>query len=181
MEDLFDMLESLCALLVIVIPLLLKKKNKKQARPGKKPSANEKPPKALEQTLAEVEKKLEKWAESVNEDEPSAPEAVQTQLPVDTHAMQPERLVAERLQETGMAEGESRTDGFGCIGGSLAHPADGHHQGEDFHSHDAHTLRRSPADEPAVERVKPAVSAADLRRAVVWKEILDAPVSLRES
>ena len=90
-------------------------------------------------------------------------------------------MVAERLQETGPAEGLSYTDEAGCIGGSLAHDANEHHQGEDFHPAGAHTVRREVRETPIkAERVKPAVSAAQLRQAVLWKEILDAPVSMRE-
>ena len=95
--------------------------------------------------------------------------------------MIPQSMLTAPLEETGIDEGESHTDAAGCIGGSLPHEAGEFHQGMDFHPHGAHAHRRANLDEPiAVQRVKPAISAADLRKAVLWKEILDQPVSLRD-
>lgn len=183
MEELF---EGLVPLLIIVLPLLLGKKKKDEKKqsarkqPAKKPGNTQaRPSEPLKNTLADVEKKLNAWVESL-ESEPR-PAAAPQPASMEPQYLESEPMVAERLQETGMAEGLSRTDDAGCIGGSLAHDGAAHHQGEDFHPAGAHTVRREIREIPVkVEPVKPAVSASQLRQAVLWKEILDAPVSMRE-
>ena len=201
MEDIFELL---VALLVIVIPLISKSKKKKQEKPGqKKPAKAPKTaqtkrkvdPDALKQTLQDVEKKINDWAEKLEseDEEDEEAKAFQPEQP-KASAMQPQRLQAERLepeplipqsmaiplmQEVGMAEGQSHTDGAGCVGGSIEHDPQGHHQGMDFHPHGTHGYG-SAQEASAVQRAKPAVSAAELRKAVIWKEILDQPLSMRE-
>lgn len=178
-----DMFESIAALLIIVIPLLLKKKNSKKERPGQQKPVQQAAP-------VRTEKKIRDWIEQIElaevldeeseEDEADDADGMQPAY-LEPEPLIPEMLRAERLQEEGLGEGLSRTDDFGCVGGSMSHPQDGHHQGEEFHSRDAHSASGVHRDEPmTVERVKPAVSAADLRKAVIWKEILDKPVSLRD-
>lgn len=185
MEDIF---ESLFPVIILLLPLLFGKKNRNKARPGKarqpqvKPAPVRKERKIVQDWIEQME-----LADVLDEDEEEDREAdgLQPQYlqpePLVPEKLEPERLQPVRLQETGLSEGSSRTDDFGCVGGSMGHAADGHHQGEDFHAAGTHAARRDDRDEPVmVERVKPAVSAADLRKAVIWKEILDRPVSMRE-
>lgn len=186
MEDLFELL---VALLVIVVPLISKSKKKKQEKPGKKKAAPQKKaaanPDALKNTLTDVEKKINAWLETLDEEDKPAPQPKHRMEPqrLEAEKMEPEPLIPQSmastpLEEIGMGEGQSRTDDAGCIGGSLSHDPQAHHQGMDFHPHGTHGRR---AEEPmVVQRVKPAVSAAELRKAVLWKEILDQPVSMRD-
>lgn len=88
---------------------------------------------------------------------------------------------APALTREPLATGMSRADADGCLGGSLS----GHsEEGESSAEHAEH-LRRVDAQERAIlrgeERALHMRTAArtELRRAVVWSEILDRPKALR--
>ena len=88
---------------------------------------------------------------------------------------------APALVREPLAAGMSRADAEGCLGGSLSgHPEEGESRAE----HAEH-LRKADAQERAIlrgeERVLHMRTAArtELRRAVVWSEILDRPKALR--
>ena len=88
---------------------------------------------------------------------------------------------APTLTREPLAAGMSRADAEGCLGGSLSgHPEEGESRAE----HAEH-LRKADAQERAIlrgeERALHMRTAArtELRRAVVWSEILDRPKALR--
>lgn len=88
---------------------------------------------------------------------------------------------APALVREPLAAGMSRADANGCLGGSLSgHPEEGETRAE----HAEH-LRKVDAQERAIlrgeERALHMRTAArtELRRAVVWSEILDRPKALR--
>ncbi len=88
---------------------------------------------------------------------------------------------APTLTREPLAAGMSRADAEGCLGGSLSgHPEEGESRAE----HAEH-LRKADAQERAIlrgeERALHMRTAArtELRRAVVWSEILDRPRALR--
>ena len=88
---------------------------------------------------------------------------------------------APALVREPLAAGMSRADAEGCLGGSLSgHPEEGESRAE----HAEH-LRKADAQERAIlrgeERALHMRTAArtELRRAVVWSEILDRPKALR--
>ena len=88
---------------------------------------------------------------------------------------------APTLTREPLAAGMSRADANGCLGGSLSgHPEEGESRAE----HAEH-LRKADAQERAIlrgeERALHMRTAArtELRRAVVWSEILDRPKALR--
>ena len=88
---------------------------------------------------------------------------------------------APALVREPLAAGMSRADAEGCLGGSLSgHPEEGESRAE----HAEH-LRKADAQERAIlrggERALHMGTAArtELRRAVVWSEILDRPKALR--
>lgn len=88
---------------------------------------------------------------------------------------------APALVREPLAAGMSRADANGCLGGSLSgHPEEGESRAE----HAEH-LRKADAQERAIlrgeERALHMRTAArtELRRAVVWSEILDRPKALR--
>ena len=88
---------------------------------------------------------------------------------------------APALVREPLAAGMSRADAEGCLGGSLSgHPEEGESRAE----HAEH-LRKADAQERAIlrgeERALHMRTAArtELRRAVVWSEILDRPRALR--
>ena len=80
-----------------------------------------------------------------------------------------------------LATGMSRMDAEGCLGGSLS----GHSEEGESRAEHAEHLRRVDAQERAIlrgeERALHMRKAArtELRRAVVWSEILDKPKALR--
>ena len=89
---------------------------------------------------------------------------------------------APTLTREPLAAGMSRADAEGCLGGSLSgHPEEGESRAE----HAEH-LRKADAQERAIlrgeERALHMRTAArtELRRAVVWSEILDRPKALRQ-
>ena len=76
--------------------------------------------------------------------------------------------------------GQSRVDAHGCIGGSLT---DHEPEGESEEEHSEHMMKVVRL-ENAASRSSLGINArktarAEMRRAVVWAEILDKPVSLR--
>ena len=88
---------------------------------------------------------------------------------------------APALTREPLATGMSRADAEGCLGGSLS----GHSEEGESRAEHAEHLRRVDAQERAIlrgeERALHMRSAArtELRRAVVWSEILDKPKALR--
>ena len=88
---------------------------------------------------------------------------------------------APALVREPLAAGMSRADAEGCLGGSLSgHPEEGESRAE----HAEH-LRRVDAQERAILRGEAralrlrTAARTELRRAVVWSEILDRPKALR--
>ena len=88
---------------------------------------------------------------------------------------------APALVREPLAAGMSRADANGCLGGSLSgHPEEGESRAE----HAEH-LRKADAQERAILRGEEralhmrTAARAELRRAVVWSEILDRPKALR--
>lgn len=147
---------------------------------AKKVNANRpgqhRPAQPLSTEPAELKSKPESELKSDPQPEPEAPnaweklaETLQTQLNPDfpgTPAGQPAE--ASHIEEPVSAQGMSREDAQGCIGGSLPHTA---HEGEP---------RREAASSAApVVRRHPSLGPAQLRQAVVWSEILSAPKALR--
>lgn len=88
--------------------------------------------------------------------------------------MAPGESLPPRAQTT-LAQGESARDADGCIGGSLgAHEEEG-----ESHAEHAHHLARAEREDEAAKPQSRRPTRSDLRRAVVMKEILDSPVSMR--
>lgn len=145
----------------------------------------------LGEALSDIAEKAEKWiagAQSAGrKNAHMQPQRLQAER-LEAQKLEPEPLIpvamdAPLMQEADMGEGQSHMDDAGCVGGSMQHEADDFHQGMDFHPHGEHSFRRDAQrseDPPRVERVQGAISAADLRRAVILSEILDRPVSMRE-
>ena len=75
----------------------------------------------------------------------------------------------------------SRADAEGCLGGSLS----GHSEEGESRAEHAEHLRRVDAQERAILRGEAralrlrTAARTELRRAVVWSEILDRPKALR--
>ena len=88
---------------------------------------------------------------------------------------------APALVREPLAAGMSRADAEGCLGGSLS----GHSEEGESRAEHAEHLRKADAQERAIlrgeERALHMRTAArtELRRAVVWSEILDKPKALR--
>lgn len=179
MEDLFELLVA--AIVIIAGIASSAKKQKKQQRPGKgQPVRAAKPKKSAApvETLGDIEEKIDDWMRQM---EQAAARTEMEPARLEPEPMIPESMEVTPLEQAALAEGMSRVDDMGCIGGSLEHDAQAHHQGMDFHAGDAHGRAAMRSEESVtVERVKPRVSAEELRKAVIWKEILDAPVSLRD-
>lgn len=100
--------------------------------------------------------------------------------------MTPETLYSELMTPESMrpepmtsAEGASIVDAAGCVGGSLPHD-ESQHQGAEFHAPGTHGGRLRDRSEPQPEAARAAISVEQLRNAVIWSEILDKPVSMRD-
>lgn len=191
MEDLF---ETLVGIIVVVVAICASasKNKKKNRRPGQKPQSAEKSTattaKRAPQPRPQRQGKVQRVPGGVTPKdmvpkdmmpknmmpESMVPERLQ---PED---MTPEALMPEPMQAT-LAEGESHGDAAGCLGGSLAHD-ESVHQGTEFHAAGTHGTRRvrPAAAEAQTTAPAPQVSVAQLRNAVIWSEILDRPVSMRE-
>lgn len=193
MEDFFETFETLVGIIVIVVAICARasKNKKKNRRPGQKPQPEEKKattsaakrtaePKRRGKALrVPVEMTPENAMPKNATPKGMTPEhMVPEQLQPED--MTPEALTPEPMQAT-LAEGESHGDGAGCIGGSLEHDASVH-QGTEFHAAGTHGTRRvrPAAAETPTTLSTPRISVAQLRNAVIWSEILDKPVSMRE-
>ena len=88
---------------------------------------------------------------------------------------------APALVREPLAAGMSRADAEGCLGGSLS----GHSEEGESRAEHAEHLRRVDAQERAILRGEAralrlrTAARTELRRAVVWSEILDRPKALR--
>ena len=88
---------------------------------------------------------------------------------------------APALVREPLAAGMSRADAEGCLGGSLS----GHSEEGESRAEHAEHLRRVDAQERAILRGEARAlrlrtgARTELRRAVVWSEILDRPKALR--
>lgn len=112
----------------------------------------------------------------------SVVDALDIKLDVGDSGKRFDRAVSlPELRPKPLAEGESRIDAEGCIGGTLD---DHREEGETRAEHAAHLdrrdaqLREQEAAQSRAEALRRA-HTAELRRAVVMKEVLDKPVSLR--
>ena len=129
---------------------------------------------------------------------PEKPDLVETDVDIDSDLVEPEfdierdlvppdsekefesRTMAPGgslppLAPTALAQGESAHDADGCIGGSLGVHEE---EGESRTEHAQHLARADRENESAKPLLRRA-TRSDLRRAVVMKEILDSPVSMR--
>lgn len=186
MEDLF---EALVGIIVVVVAICASasKNKKKNRRPGQKPQPTEK--KEARAAKRTPEQKPQRHGKGQRVPQGMAPKdmtpkdmAPESMVPerLQPEDMTPEALMPEPMQAT-LAEGESHGDGAGCLGGSLAHD-ESVHQGTEFHAAGTHGTRRvrPAAAEAQTTAPAPRVSVAQLRNAVIWSEILDRPVSMRE-
>ena len=88
---------------------------------------------------------------------------------------------APALPREPLGAGMSRADAEGCLGGSLS----GHSEEGESRAEHAEHLRKADAQERAILRGEEralhmrTAARAELRRAVVWSEILDRPKALR--
>ncbi len=88
---------------------------------------------------------------------------------------------APTLTREPLAAGMSRADANGCLGGSLS----GHSEEGESRTEHAEHLRKADAQERAILRGEAralrlrTAARTELRRAVVWSEILDRPKALR--
>ena len=104
----------------------------------------------------------------------SAPEQVK---PVTVHKTLHAKGSAPILStEAYPAEGESFIDDHGCIGGSLGFHSE---EGESLQEHAAHMASALPLTDKRTTQTTGRFSAADIRKAVIMREILDRPKSLR--
>ncbi len=170
-----DMLELIIGFTVIVIAICVSaSKNSRKKRPGQKTASVRKEP---DKPTSQAKPRKRPAAAKAK----AAPKTDMTPEAMIPEPMQPESMIPE-LQRMGMdmSEGESRGDANGCLGGSMDHD-ESSHQGVEFHADGMHGVRRvrPKAAEPQVA-IAPMASAAQLRSAVIWSEILDKPVSMRE-
>lgn len=135
--------------------------------------------------------------EILNAAAPEKPDLVEPEVDIDSDLVEPEADIecdlvppdseekpAPRATPGGslpprapaiLAQGESARDADGCIGGSLgAHEEEG-----ESHAEHAHHLARAEREDEAAKPQSRRPTRSDLRRAVVMKEILDSPVSMR--
>ncbi|MDO4356827.1 MAG: hypothetical protein Q4E13_09985 [Clostridia bacterium] len=173
-----DMFELIVGLIVVIAGICVSaNKNSRKRRPGQQSAArtlSKEPPKPAMQAKKPNLQQGKPQKQAAPAKLEMAPEAM---VPEE---MQPEKMIPELLMQMELGEGESRGDANGCLGGSLIHD-ESTHQGVEFHSAGAHGRRRS---RPEATQARPAAvtrpSAAQLRNAVIWSEILDKPVSMRE-
>lgn len=179
MEDLFDIL---IVVIVALIGVAAKSSKSKKAKPADKPKSAPKaqppqPAKAVTQPSGVKiagKESIESAINAITELLENADSALAPQ-PAAAHPQQPAKAKKKKKN----ASGESKTDEHGCIGGSIPHTAS---EGETLQEHAKHEKERQArlSEENALRAEslrKP--TAADLRKAVVMKEILDKPVALR--
>ena len=202
-----DILEAVVAV-IIVIAAVAKTRSKKSGRKSAKPEANRSAAKApaapqpaksvqtraaieamidelpaeARQVIAEVSRReaaaAPGMAESAGSDtKPAAVSVSRMNAEAALNKAKKFRTVPKPANEP--SPGESTVDEHGCIGGSLGeHTA----EGESTAVHAAHMLRaeaRRQADEVRSTADTRAAARAEMRRAVVWSEILGKPKALR--
>lgn len=88
---------------------------------------------------------------------------------------------ASALRREPLAAGMSRADANGCLGGSLSgHSEEGESRAEHArHLREADAQQREVLREEARDLSMRQAARSELRRAVVWSEILDKPKALR--
>lgn len=88
---------------------------------------------------------------------------------------------ASALQREPLVSGMSRADADGCLGGSLSgHSEEGESRAEHArHLREADAQQREVLREEARDLSMRQAARSELRRAVVWSEILDKPKALR--
>lgn len=179
-----DSLFGIIAIIVIVVLSLKSDKKKKQAARQTPPAGNRTSvPKMSAQDAAQVFMNALTNAPD-DEEEEEEPDLVEPKVDIESDLVEPKVDITCDLAEPTAApvqaklsaiQGESVQDVDGCIGGSLgAHEEEGESRAEHAH-HLARAERANEARNPHSCRV----SRAELRRAVIAKEILDPPVSLR--
>lgn len=185
-----------------------KKKKRAQKRPPAGQSAPSVPKMSAQeaaQAFLDAEKRVPvsklnvqtAMKEILNAAAPEKPDLVEPEVDIDSDLVEPEvdiecDLVPPDSEEkpaprttpggslppraqTTLAQGESARDADGCIGGSLgAHEEEG-----ESHAEHAHHLARAEREDEAAKPQSRRPTRSDLRRAVVMKEILDSPVSMR--
>lgn len=185
-----------------------KKKKRAQKRPPAGQSAPSVPKMSAQeaaQAFLDAEKRVPvsklnvqtAMKEILNAAAPEKPDLVEPEVDIDSDLVEPEvdiecdlvppdsekepaprtapsGSLSPRAQTT-LAQGESARDADGCIGGSLgAHEEEG-----ESHAEHAHHLARAEREDEAAKPQSRRPTRSDLRRAVVMKEILDSPVSMR--
>lgn len=180
MEDLFDIL---IVVAFALIGIAAKSSKSKKTKPADKPKSTPKPPQPAKPAKAVTQpsavkiagkESIESAINAITELLENADSALAPQ-PAAAHPQQP----AKAKKKKKSASGESKTDEHGCIGGSIPHMTS---EGESLQEHAQHEKNRQArlSEENALRAEslrKP--TAADLRKAVVMKEILDKPVALR--
>ena len=178
-----DSLFGIIAIIVIVVLSLKSDKKKKQAARQTPPAGSRASvPKMSAQDAAQVF--MNALTNAPDDEEEEEPDLVEPEVDIESDLVEPKVDIACDLAEPTAApvqaklsaiQGESVQDADGCIGGSLgAHEEEGESRAEHAH-HLARAERANEARNPQPRRV----SRAELRRAVIAKEILDRPVSLR--
>lgn len=182
-----DIIEAVFSVFIVVCCALVagsKKKKKKNAaqKTVEKPTAAarrqavEKVRSAVVDARAVVEAMIDELPEEAKE--------VISAVEAEEHRSAPRRAKSLHLSAKSAerpASGESIVDEHGCIGGSLGeHSA----EGEDPHEHaqhlkEAERRRQAVAIQSAQASNMRAKARAEMRRAVVWSEILDRPKALR--
>lgn len=179
-----DSLFGIIAIIVIVVLSIKGDKKKKRAARQTPPAKNlTSVPKMSAQDAAQVFMNALTNA-PIDEEEEEEPDLVEPEVDIESDLVEPKVDIACDLVEPTAApvqaklsavQGESAQDADGCIGGSLgAHEEEGESRAEHAH-HLARAERADEAQNPQPHRM----SRAELRRAVIAKEILDRPVSLR--
>ena len=183
MEDMFELIVALIVIIAGICASASRSSRKK--RPGQRPAARPAvTPSKKEPSKPVMQSKKPNLQQAKPPKQPVPAGVDMTPEAMIPEPMQPEKMVPELLLkrlESELDEGVSRSDANGCLGGSLEHD-ESTHQGVEFHADGVHGERpfRPEAAEPKAAAVRPKVSTAQLRSAVIWSEILDRPVSMRE-
>ena len=194
-------MDSLLGIIIIIAIALISGSNKKKKRAQKRPPAGQSAPSVPKmsaqeaaQAFLDAEKRVPvsklnvqtAMKEILNAAAPEKPDLVEPEVDIECDLVPPdsEEKPAPRATpggslppraQTTLAQGESARDADGCIGGSLgAHEEEG-----ESHAEHAHHLARAEREDEAAKPQSRRPTRSDLRRAVVMKEILDSPVSMR--
>lgn len=180
-------MDSIIGIIVIIVIVVLSMKGDKKKKPAQKTTQS------IQRASGSVPKMSAKEAARVfmgdslsDEEDDDEPDLVEPEVDIESDLVEPKvdidvDLVDPRsespIQSASLspAQGESAQDANGCIGGSLgAHEEEG-----ESHAEHARHLARADRDEESQAPATRRISRSDLRRAVITKEILDRPVSMR--